>query len=451
MKRLLNDHIISFCLLIFALFSWTGLQAQTENSGQDSTVDVNDLLKRVEALEEKVEAYRAEEHPHSLRAYWDRGINFETKDGMFTSRISGRIHIDTGIMNGEESLDDFVESHGDTLEDGVEFRRARITMMGELYKRFFYKASYDFALGDANFRDVYVGMRGLPGDTILKVGYFREPFTMEAMTTADGLMMLERSLVQALAPRRNTGAGVAGTFLEKRMTWAAGIFYNTNEFGQGGGDWDLSPTVRVTGLPWYERDDRLFHIGASYSRREEDDIRLGAVPENAVAPLFIDTDGFPASDLSTHLVQLDEGDLYGAETGMALGSFSTQAEYVRMDINPPSGPDIKFSAHYVQAGYILTGEHRSFRRSVGAFGRVIPASHFLSEEGGTGAWEICARYSYLDLDDAGVTYGDELTDYTLGVNWFLNPFLRITANYIHGRLESEGSADMLVLRLAMDF
>ena len=44
MKRLFNDHLILFCLLIFALFSWTASQAQTENSGQNSTVDVNDLI-----------------------------------------------------------------------------------------------------------------------------------------------------------------------------------------------------------------------------------------------------------------------------------------------------------------------------------------------------------------------------------------------------------------------
>ncbi|MHC4942794.1 MAG: OprO/OprP family phosphate-selective porin [Planctomycetota bacterium] len=451
MKRLDKVLFIFCCSMMLALFSWSALHAQTESNSQDSSVDMNDLLMRLETLERIVAEDQAEEDPRELRAFWDRGINFETRDGMFTSRLSGRIHIDTGIMNAEKSLDRFVESNGYDFEDGVEFRRARITMMGELYQRFFYKASYDFAVEDVHFRDVYVGMKGLPWDTILKVGHFREPFTMEGQTMADGLMMLERSLVQALAPRRNTGAGLSGTFLEERMTWAAGLFYNTDEFGEGSGDFDLSPTVRVTGLPWYEGDGALFHIGASYSRREEDDIRLFAFPENIVAPPLIDTDGFPPADLSTHILRLKDGDLYGGETALALGPFSAQAEYVRMDIDPVSGPDPKFSAHYVQAGYFLTGERRPFRCHKGAFGRVTPASDFLTDEGGTGAWEICARYSYLDLDDDGVVFGGELTDYSAGINWFLNPYIRLTFNYIHADLEHEGTADMVIMRVAMDF
>jgi len=44
-----------------------------------------------------------------------------------------------------------------------------------------------------------------------------------------------------------------------------------------------------------------------------------------------------------------------------------------------------------------------------------------------------------------------MTDYTVGLNWFLNPMVRLSLNYIHSHLHHEGSADILMLRTALNF
>ena len=37
-----------------------------------------------------------------------------------------------------------------------------------------------------------------------------------------------------------------------------------------------------------------------------------------------------------------------------------------------------------------------------------------------GAWQVGARFSYLDINDKGIR-GGQVCDWTLGLNWFLNP------------------------------
>ena len=57
---------------------------------------------------------------------------------------------------------------------------------------------------------------------------------------------------------------------------------------------------------------------------------------------------------------------------------------------------------YVQGSYLLTGEHRPYNRALGIFSGIRPKRNFL-EDGGWGAWELAARYSYLDLAASNFT------------------------------------------------
>jgi phosphate-selective porin OprO/OprP len=48
---------------------------------------------------------------------------------------------------------------------------------------------------------------------------------------------------------------------------------------------------------------------------------------------------------------------------------------------------------------------------------------------GWGAWQVGARYSYLDLQDKNIGLG-VVHGVTAGLNWFLNPNAKIQWNYI---------------------
>lgn len=403
------------------------------------------IEERIEALQEEIDELKgriAEPAGSDFRLDWKEGIRLDSADGAFKLKIGGRIMNDWAWM----SQDDEIETAVGELEDGTEFRRARLYVEGTIYERMIFKAQYDFAGGDADFKDVYIGLKKLPTLGTLKVGHFKEPFSLEELTSSKYITFMERSLPIAFAPSRNTGIGVMNAVLDKRMTWALGIFRDTDSFGDGAGDGGgYSFTTRVTGLPWYEDKGRkLLHLGFAWSRRdpEDDVVRFSQRPEVHLAPRFVDTEEFAATQI----------DLLGVETALVYGPASVQGEYIHADVETRSGSDPDFSGFYVTGSYFLTGEHRKYKESSGAFSRVKPKNNFLDGKGGLGAWELAVRYSEIDLDDrdAGIL-GGELHDFTFGINWHLNPNARVMLNYVLSELEGVGDADLVGMRFQVDF
>ena len=150
----------------------------------------------------------------------------------------------------------------------------------------------------------------------------------------------------------------------------------------------------------------------------------------------------------------EETDMLNFESAMQLDSLLMEAEYcVSQDQNTVFG-DTTVYGYYVQALYFLTEEHREYEKKQGVFGRVIPHRNF-GECGSLGAWQVGARYSKLDLVDAGMD-GGTLEDVTLGLNWFLNPNLKIQNNYIYTVRDAQagpggGDSYGFGTRLAWDF
>jgi phosphate-selective porin OprO/OprP len=81
--------------------------------------------------------------------------------------------------------------------------------------------------------------------------------------------------------------------------------------------------------------------------------------------------------------------------------------------------------------------------------------NFDPEKGGAGAWEIAARVSRVDLEDAGEGLdAGTLTDFTAALNWYLNPVTRIMLNHVVGQVETpawEGDVHSTQARFQIDF
>ena len=380
----------------------------------------------------------SETAPIGLRAFWKEGLNFTTQDGNFKLKAGGRIHNDWLWISEDSDLKADVSKQ----EDGTEFRRARLYMSGLIYGNVEFKAQYDFADGDADFKDVYIGLLNLPLGNI-RAGHFKEPFSLEEITSSNHITFLERALPNAFAPSRNTGVMLYGTALaasDPRMTWAAGVFRDTADDGDIQEDGGYNITGRLTWLPLYEgAGTSLVHLGVAYSHRNPNDetVSFSSTPEADLADSFIDTGSFRSDDV----------DLIGLETACVSGPLSVQGEYIFANADIASSAN--FHGYYVQASYFLTGEHRSYKSSEGVFSRVKPNENFKSG-GGPGAWEVALRYSGLDLDDYNIT-GGELHEWTAGLNWYLNPNTRIMWNYVHADKDRVGNADMFMMRLQVHF
>lgn len=403
-------------------------QRLAPSSGADLT-SIDNRLTRLE-LEQG-----GKTDDNTLRAYWSNGLRLDSADGAFKLKLGGRIQNDWAwFVNADEELEDEVGN----LEDGTEIRRARFYVSGTLYDNVEFKTQYDFAKGEAEFKDVYLGLLDLPFGN-LRVGQFQEPFSLEELTSNNYLTFLERASLNAFAPSRSTGLMAYDSFADERATWAVGGFRGSDAFGKGSSDGDYNVTARATGLPLYdEGGTTLLHLGLAATQRNpaNETLRYQQRPESHLAPLFVDTGEFEA-DSALHI---------GLEAALVLGASSLQSEYVMASPDTP-GNDPEFSAYYVQASHFLTGEHRPYSRSTGAFGRVEPKRNFLT---GGGAWEIAARFSGIDLTDQAVE-GGEMQNLSAALNWYLNPNTRVLLDYVLADLEDVGDTDIVQTRFQVDF
>ena len=416
------------------------------------------LVERVEALENAVDENTMAK-ANDFRVFWKDGLHMETTDGQARIEIGGRVHNDWYWFDQDRKLQDAVD-----LEDGAEFRRARLSVSGTLYENLKFKAEYDFADGDSDLKEVYMELGGVPGVQNIRVGNFKEPFSMEELTSDNDITFMERALSNVFAPSYNTGAMVHGAFLGKkkqeRMTAALGIFRTSDDYGNDADDGGYSGTIRVTGLPWYEEDGRkLLHLGAAYTHRNPDNtIRIRQRPEAHGAERFLDTGNFDAEAI----------DAYVVESALVYGPFSLQGEYSHTTVDTRYVGDRDFDGYYVQASYLLTGERRPYKNASGFLGRVIPNKNFRfhGEERGWGAWELALRYSSLDLNDGHTSIWDRALgrtsqirggmedNFTVGLNWHLNPSARIMWNYVHANLDSdvyEGDLNTFQTRFQLAF
>lgn len=250
---------------------------------------------------------------------------------------------------------------------------------------------------------------------------------------------------------------------ETQGTWAIGVFRSESDIFGDDVDEDLEDdsrlavTGRLTWLPYYNEATgaRYMHLGMAHSARmaKNDSVRFRSQPEARLGsaepnvPAFVDTGTIPA----------DFFQLVGFEFAVIEGPASIQAEYMLTPVYTiaPLGGTALLQGWYVIASYFLTGEHRPYVRPFGVFGRVIPERDFVSVDGGKptfgpGAWELALRVSHLDLTDGPVS-GGRLTDFSVGLNWYLNPYFRISSNYIHAAPAGRGSADLFAMRVGYDF
>lgn len=401
-----------------------------------------DPIQSLEARVAKLEQQSARGVP--LRASWQNGIRLQSDDNVIRLQLGGRVQNDFAFFSGDHEL----EAAVGPLRDGTKFRRARIYVSGTLYEHGIFKAEYDFAGGNPIFRDVWVGMQNIPGLGTVRIGNQLEPFSLEALSGNSFHLFMERGLPAAFYPFRNTGVVALNSVLEQRATWSAGLFRHSDNFGDSSTNSKYSATARVTALPYYADAGKWIHVGASASRRKPDNetARFSSRPESYVAPVFADTGSIPS----------DRIDLLGAEFSLTFGPASLQAEYYNAGADLVEEEEFgytgsaDFSGYYVYAGYFLTGEHRTYNRGNGTIGRTIPKSNFRGEGHGWGAWEVGIRHSELDLSD-GPIEGGEMRNLSLGVNWYLNPNMRVMWNYVYADFKDVGTADIAQMRVQFDF
>ncbi len=388
------------------------------------------------ARAEDAQAEQAEAQEEEWEFTWSNGFKLEKGDS-FELKFGGRVQADYTFASADDAVE--ISYGADEFQDGFEFRRARLFMEGRIYDRIKFKAQYDFAGGDANFRDVYVALDQDFGE--IRFGHYKEYFSLEELTSSKYLAFLERSLpVLAFSPSYNSGVGVHGSRGD-RLNWGIGAFYDADDFGVSGDEDDRNITGRVGFRPIYEdQGKRLLHLGLAVNHRDRDNsIRFRARPEAHLTTRLVDTGTFAA----------DSALIVGAEVAGVHDRFWFAGEYIQADVDSLVGANPTFDGAYVQAGYFLTDDHRRFKSSSGGFDRQKPKRNW-DRSGGRGAWEVAIRFSTVDLADGRIN-GLEQDDVTLGLNWYPNPATRFMLNFVTADVKGVGDANFVLARWQVDF
>jgi phosphate-selective porin OprO/OprP len=170
-------------------------------------------------------------------------------------------------------------------------------------------------------------------------------------------------------------------------------------------------------------------------------------------------------------VLVDTGEVPGGmqytiapEFALVLGPFTVQAEWTGQFLTSAVASKgsnqgtVFYHGGYVEALCFLTGEHQEYVRRQGVFGRVVPLQDYHWKKGDSyrafGAWQFGTRFSYLDLNDKAIQ-GGQIYDWTVGLNWFLNPNMKCQLNYIVEHRDTPGVTPGWIngfgVRVAYDF
>ena len=281
-------------------------------------------------------------------------------------------------------------------------------------------------------------------DTLtLGLGKQKEPISMERLSGGLFLPMQERSSpADGLFPSRNVGVVLSGTGLDRRMSWAAGVFNDWLDASQSFDESATQVVGRLTWLPFVSGDEsNLFHLGLGLRHTDaKEGVRYRATPEFFQAPVYVDT--------GEDRLEADSALTWDLEAAWRWGPLWIASEYIQSQVRASALGDPVFSGFSVTGSWVLSGEMRAYNRRSGTFGPVSVSRSV--DVGGSGSWEVALRYSNLDLNEGAVA-GGQMEIYSLAVNWFASSLLRATLNYRHIVLDRDGlvgRSDGLVTQLA---
>lgn len=465
------------------------------------TVPAADIRKAVdEALKERDEkAKKAADGDRTwevgadrkMPGSWANGLVFESADKSFRMAIGGVNQFDMGWYNANKPLVRSVGTFnnlvdpGQTLQDGMDFRRARLRMGGVAWEQLEFFAQYEFAnaidlrqrtLGIANpagianpvlanfdpnegplFNEVYIGLLKLPLVGNVRVGRHRESFNFVTATADNNQLWMERGLMfDAFNGNYNFSQGVtvSRTYFNDRAYTLFGLFMQNNSAGRqfaSVGDGAYAYDGRLTCLPVYDEDERLWvHLGvdATYRNLYQNTVRYRARPNVRVGtsfqvPSIVDSGNVFSRD-AQQIANVEYASAWGRWTFAAEGTMSVVNNAYTGGLPRPNGTlpagVVSRGSYQTAGGYaellcFLTPDHHTYQKDRPGYARVIPSQRFFFLEGSdgawafdTGAWEVGLRYDYVDLTNRGID-GGMAQGITGCVNWYMTSNARIQANY----------------------
>lgn len=374
-----------------------------------------------------------EEDPAGVRVSLDEGgLELRTNDGRFEFGFGGRLHAD-GTLHIGDTPSNIPGGPNRDATDGTEIRRARLAATATVYEDWHWVGELDFADNRASIKDFTLSYSGL--DSVrLSVGHQKQPFSLALEMSSNDLPFTERSIDNALiVSALDRAIGFRAEAHGEHWYAAAGIYGESVEPANDNADEGWGAAGKVVVAPILE-DDRLVHLGfrGAFRRPETDNESIRFRDETTNMSNFRIVDTGALEDVQNVI-------LFGPEAAAVFGPFSLFGEYNRAILQRNGLRQVEFEGGHIGATWSLTGESRAAAYTIrtGEFKRLRPRENFSLGTGGLGAWELAARFAYVNLNDGGpagapgAVSGGKQQRIGASLNWYPNHNVRFMLGYEH--------------------
>ena len=322
--------------------------------------------------------------------------------------LLGRIHFDQGLRL-------------DNPEDDVyEFRRLRLGTLFK-HKQLKIKSELDFANDQILPTDVYIELSDRAKDNYVHIGHQKESLSLDYLASSNHYSLIERPSLNFYIPGRNIGVNFFSK-LSDQVLLSSGLFYDSDsEFDFDTDSWSFSNRIAMHS----QQDAALFHYGAFYSHREQDNLSIRSGPEISL------------SDLRTGIALdgLESLDLYGLEFAAMLGGLKLQSELVYTNYDLTGSGNDSYG-YYAELGYITNGSY-TYAKDKKVFVAPKVEKHALE-------WVLRASTLQNRIDQIG--FGHQ-NNYTFGLNYYLAQNVRMMLNIHHLSNSLTGHSNFIAGRL----
>jgi phosphate-selective porin OprO and OprP len=361
-------------------------------------------------------------------------------------------------LDGEGKMQEDVHfAYGPVKDlDTWEFHRNRFGIKGYLTRQIEYEVEHEFTEHELSEKDITAGITPKSRwkdvnvnltyvkNAQVQIGKFKVPFGLDQLTGVTHNDFIYRSLgANYLAPGRDVGVQVHGSFMKHGLEYATGVFAHDGDNAQskkiqGGG---TTFATRFNGTPFRRLSSSsigAIDVGSAFT--------ISALSDDSFRPNGLRGRTVMTQDTFYESVYVKgHRRRWEADIDWTSGRASARAEYTRVGddrlqqgIGDQDLPDARARSWYVSGTWILTGEDK--KRPLKA------AEPFL--QGGIGAIELAIRYERIWFDSSPPGEDEPLRNpraetifssgdraLTLGINWTLNRFAKIQVNGIREHVE----------------
>ena len=351
------------------------------------------------------------------------------------AKVTGRVQFDARAI--DTNFNEIADRDSASAADNFEVRRARIGVTGTINKDIGYEVVGNGVGGTTNWIDTAFINYGFNKKAQIRTGRFKQPFSLEEMTSSNNIDFMERSYGNQMAPGKRLGAMVHGEPMTG-MTYGVSIYQdgfneisNQNSLGT-----KQAARLTLDLAKFNDIKDTVLHIGAgvtggnsqvtatsSTNTQETASVKTRATivalrSENrGMANVYraqIGGDTLSSSEYgasannSTTINQR----MRGIELAGARGPFKFQMETFDSRYSASGNHEtlasggasatrslaVQVKAQYLGVMYNITGESWADSYKGGAFGGIKPKTNFMTDYGGvvgngTGAWQVGYRAS----------------------------------------------------------